>query len=681
MQAAMKAAVEGLLSINQAAAEHGVPKSSLKDWLSGKVQHGTNPGRRPYLTESEERELEVFLMKCSQMGYGKTRKDVLQIVEKISVLKGIEIEDQIADGWYHRFKNRVPSITIRRGDPYVSVRADCCNRQTYEKYFAMLKELLNNYDLVNKPGQVYNCDESGMPFDAHPQHVVTSKKMKKVRSRTSGNKSQTTVLACANAAGQVIPPMVIFDLKNLQHQLTEAEVPGTLYGLSEKGWIDGELFNGWLSKHFLKYATAERPLLLLLDGHSSHYMPSTLRFAREHGIVMFAFPPHTTADSQPLDVCCFGPLKRRWREVCHEFIQKNPGKVVNRFHFSALFAKAWLKSMTPDIILSAFKASGVYPFNPEEVLKHYPDSELSSSQPLLPMSNESPANLPPPALPRSEGPIPALTIDVNPFTEFNDEELELFQKRFDECYDVPDERYTLWLKLYHPEALLSDAHASVDDYSQLQMYTFASCSQIPDDHSTEPEPQSVTSNPVLSQSTPIPPQQSHSSLELLQLPSSPASLGTSLALSDLSPSSDIQFSSSVVSSPQTVISSSSSSNNNIISTTTSAANSSKISLVRSPQISTLLQLTPASSPHMSVPSSAKSPQVPIPSLTNSPHMSRSPSLANSPQMLTSSLVSSPQVSTPSSTNSPQVSTPSSINSPQVSTSSSTNSPQVSTSSN
>ena len=35
---------------------------------------------------------------------------------------------------------------------------------------------------------------------------------------------------------------MIFDLKNLQQQLT-GEVPSTLYGLSEKGWIDADLFN------------------------------------------------------------------------------------------------------------------------------------------------------------------------------------------------------------------------------------------------------------------------------------------------------------------------------------------------------------------------------------------------------------------------------------------------------
>jgi len=32
------------------------------------------------------------------------------------------------------------------------------------------------------------------------------------------------ILACANGAGQAIPPMVIFDLKNFQQPLTEGEV-------------------------------------------------------------------------------------------------------------------------------------------------------------------------------------------------------------------------------------------------------------------------------------------------------------------------------------------------------------------------------------------------------------------------------------------------------------------------
>ena len=35
-----------------------------------------------YLMESEENELEAFLLGCAQIGYGKTRSEVLLIVQK-----------------------------------------------------------------------------------------------------------------------------------------------------------------------------------------------------------------------------------------------------------------------------------------------------------------------------------------------------------------------------------------------------------------------------------------------------------------------------------------------------------------------------------------------------------------------------------------------------------------------
>ena len=88
-----------------------------------------------------------------------------------------------------------------------------------------------------------------------------------------------TIVACANAAGQAIPSMVIFDAKKLNHAWTANKVPSTKYGLSDKGWINTDLFEWWLVEHFLEYAVSARPLLLLLDGHVTHYQPRVLQFA------------------------------------------------------------------------------------------------------------------------------------------------------------------------------------------------------------------------------------------------------------------------------------------------------------------------------------------------------------------------------------------------------------------
>ena len=91
-----------------------------------------------------------------------------------------------------------------------------------------------------------------------------------------------------------MPPMVIWDRKSLAPELAVGEVPGTIYGLSSRGWIDHELFNAWFNNHFLRYVPSARPILLMLDGHSSHFCPDTIRVAAQNKVIVFIVPPNTT---------------------------------------------------------------------------------------------------------------------------------------------------------------------------------------------------------------------------------------------------------------------------------------------------------------------------------------------------------------------------------------------------
>ena len=68
----MEAARKGPISINKAALLHGVPLTTLKDRLSGRVEHGTKPGPVKYLNNEEERALSEHLIEASKAGYGKT---------------------------------------------------------------------------------------------------------------------------------------------------------------------------------------------------------------------------------------------------------------------------------------------------------------------------------------------------------------------------------------------------------------------------------------------------------------------------------------------------------------------------------------------------------------------------------------------------------------------------------
>lgn len=272
-----------------------------------------------------------------------------------------------------------------------------------------------------------------------------------MRYRVSGKKEQITVLGCANAIGQSIPPMVIFEGKYLNHEWTKGEVPGTYYGMSGKGWTDQELFCHWLKDHFLKKRSS---LLLLLDGHSSHFEPSSIELARENDVIIFCLPPHTTQDSQPLDTSVFGLLKRHWSDVCHQQLQKEPGLVVTKYNFSELFSRAWLRSLTPTNIISGFRKCGIYPFNrnaipvladeesctAQETQEHQKTSDQPKEQideSLISMETET-----------SESTRPC----SRPQPIFTDDEVARFERRLEEGYDLYDPQYSRWLEIYHPES-------------------------------------------------------------------------------------------------------------------------------------------------------------------------------------------------------------------------------------
>ena len=315
MQAAMKSVQDGISGVNQAATDHGVPKTTLKDRLSGRVTHGINPGPRPYLNKTEESELSQFLKKCSSIGYGKTRKDVMSIVGSVASNKGVLKKGCISDGWWRRFIQRQNDLVLRKGDSTAYLRMDAVNEETLKQYYDLLEDTLKENNLMSSPSCVYNVDETGMPLDPKAPKVVAPVGMKKVRYQSPGRKGQITVVACGNAAGQVLPPTIIFDAKKVKHAWTKDEIPGTKYGVSDKGWINTGLFESWFNDLFLPNAVGARPLLLLLDGHSSHYQPDVINLACKNEVIILCLPPHTTHATQPLDCGVFSPLKAKWSEV------------------------------------------------------------------------------------------------------------------------------------------------------------------------------------------------------------------------------------------------------------------------------------------------------------------------------------------------------------------------------
>ncbi len=203
MLQAMQAVKEGRMGVNCAALEHGVPKSTMKDRISGRVKNGSRSGPPSYLSEDMEKELVTLLIEASRKGYGKTKREVLAILRNTISKKGQCVEEFWGKGWWHRFMQQHPTLSLRTADPLSQARADALTEKVMQSYF---KETLEKHDLLNKPALIYNVDETGMPLDPRQLKRVAKKGAKKVHGRTSGNKSQITVAACSSATGHTNTP-------------------------------------------------------------------------------------------------------------------------------------------------------------------------------------------------------------------------------------------------------------------------------------------------------------------------------------------------------------------------------------------------------------------------------------------------------------------------------------------
>jgi hypothetical protein len=100
----------GKCYVRRAAEDYCIPKSTIYDRLSGKVVPGSVCGAHRYLTESKENELEAFLLGCSEIGFGKTRSEVLRIVERVLRQRGVN--QSVSNGWWESFLKRHPKLSL-----------------------------------------------------------------------------------------------------------------------------------------------------------------------------------------------------------------------------------------------------------------------------------------------------------------------------------------------------------------------------------------------------------------------------------------------------------------------------------------------------------------------------------------------------------------------------------------
>ena len=164
---------------------------------------------------------------------------------------------------------------------------------------------------------LYNADKTGCTTvqSVRNAKVIACRNEKQVGKLTSGERGVlATVLYAVNAAGNSIPPMLVFPRVILRDHMMKGAPPDSIGVANPSEWMSAACF---IIKHFLKHTKCSKdgPVILILDNCDSHINIETIDLSKQNGVTFLTLPPHCSHKLQPLDRSVYGPFKTFYNQV------------------------------------------------------------------------------------------------------------------------------------------------------------------------------------------------------------------------------------------------------------------------------------------------------------------------------------------------------------------------------
>lgn len=385
--------------IREVGRSYGIPESTLRKQLLLNKPCVEPLGRRPLFSAETELELKDYILNLCNLFYGLTPKELRRLVFKYAEAKQIKNSFNNELGlagkdWLYCFLKRHPEIKLRQPEGTSINRIAAFNKEEVGLFYQNIEEIFKRHPF--SPHKIYNQDETGITtVQKKCPKVYGPKGAKKVGAATSAERGRNiTALFAANAAGNFIPPLMVYPRKRMSTQLQRNGPVGAVYTCSSNGWSNEEIFLQWLA-HFKTHAhpTESEPVLLILDNHSSHVSLDIYNFCRANFIHMVSLPPHTSHRLQPLDLTFFGPLKNAlYREYdCH--LTTTGHQKITEYDVAELLNKAFMKTATMKNAISGFNAAGIFPFDSNKFSENeFVSASTPNDQEIFVTSCETPQN-------------------------------------------------------------------------------------------------------------------------------------------------------------------------------------------------------------------------------------------------------------------------------------------------
>ncbi|KAJ8045337.1 Tigger transposable element-derived protein 1 [Holothuria leucospilota] len=370
MQMALTDVRKGI-PIKAAARKYNVPRSTLGDRVREKVKPGAKRGAPTKFPSKYEEDLVDYITFKAKGASPLTVNQILTYAGSLDKLLNLNNfgDKGPSQHWWHGFKKRHPEVPIRRPDIPSRSRASNYTVKNLRKYFHLLKQTLEENDIINEPKRIWNCDESIVDLKKSAQRVVVPRRNKDSIMRQVADTHHISIHNCVSANGGVMPPFIIFSKEFPDGNFAKDGPYGALYGRSDSCLMDEHLFLKWFEQIFLKECPHDRetkPVLLLVDGHTSYCSPALISKAKEENVILFS---HTIHISQPLDVAVNESLKDHIEEFINSGQASSGDLWTAKTDVPQVIKIPFEKAMSLYNIRQGFRKCGIYPFDPNAIDK------------------------------------------------------------------------------------------------------------------------------------------------------------------------------------------------------------------------------------------------------------------------------------------------------------------------
>nr|AKC01510.1 transposase [Fusarium oxysporum f. sp. lycopersici] len=347
------------LSLRRAAGIYQVRYWTLHRRKKGILSTRDSIPKSRKLSDLEEQIIVQFILDLDSRGFPPRLRCVEEMANRLLADREMP---PVGKRWASNFVKRHKDLKTHFFRKYDYKRAKCEDPTIIRHWFRLVANVIAKYGI--RPDEIYNFDETGFMMGVIASGMVVTAWKPGMDYSHSGDQcrgpSDPAVHHSLIGAGQY----------HLANWYRESSLPGDwAIATSPNGWTDNEIGLEWL-KHFDRCTTKQsknRYRLLILDGHESHHSVDFERYCKANKIITLCMPPHSSHLLQPLDVGCFGLLKKAYgREIEH--LIRCSVTHISKTEFFPAFYTAYQATMTEKNIKAAFRGAGLAPLDPESVM-------------------------------------------------------------------------------------------------------------------------------------------------------------------------------------------------------------------------------------------------------------------------------------------------------------------------